>query len=147
MKLSRASAIAIFAITLMAESGTEEPRQGRDLAKELGVPPDSLLKVLQQLVRSGLVLSSRGRAGGFRLSRPPQEISLLDMVEAVDGELEGELTSVADIRGMITTKAGVELAFGATVHSMRNLLSQTSIRDLMNHAAPLKVSPGHPIKR
>ena len=87
MKLSRASAIAIFAITLMAESGTEEPRQGRDLAKELGVPPDSLLKVLQQLVRSGLLLSSRGRAGGFRLSRPPQEISLLDMVEAVDGEL------------------------------------------------------------
>jgi len=41
MKLSRASAIAVFAVTLMAETEKDEPRQGRDLAEELGVPADS----------------------------------------------------------------------------------------------------------
>lgn len=133
MKLSRASAIAVFAITLMAETEKDEPRQGRDLAEELGVPADSLLKVMQQLVRSGLLLSSRGRAGGFRLARPPENISLLDVVEAVDGELGGQLTTAEDIRGMHRTKAAVETAFATTVKSMRHLLGQTSIRDLMNH--------------
>jgi Rrf2 family protein len=133
MKLSRASAIAVFAITRMAETEKDEPRQGRDLAEELGVPADSLLKVLQQLVRSGLMLSSRGRSGGFRLARPPEQISLLEVVEAVDGELDGQITSAEDIRGMAATKAAVGSAFGETVRSMRGLLGKTSIRDLMNH--------------
>jgi Rrf2 family protein len=133
MKLSRASAIAVFAVTLMADTNGDEPRQGRDLADELGVPPDSLLKVMQQLVRSGVLLSSRGRAGGFRLARPPEHITLLNVVEAVDGELGGQLTNADDIRGMTRTKAAVETAFAQTVRSMRTHLGQTSIRDLMNH--------------
>src|SRR6185436_290877 len=110
LKLSRASAIAVFAVTLMAETEKDEPRQGRDLAKELGVPADSLLKVMQQLVRSGLLLSSRGRAGGFRLAQRPENITLLNVVEAVDGELGGQLASADDIRGMPKTKAAVESA-------------------------------------
>ena len=134
MRLSRASAIAVFAITRLAESEPKEPRQGRDLAQELGVPADSLLKVLQQLVRSGLLISSRGRSGGFRLSRPPEAISLLDIVEAVDGAIEGRLLSASDIRGMTNTKAGIELAFEETVRSVRGLLAKTSVRNLMNHA-------------
>ena len=133
MKLSRASAIAVFAVTLMAETESDEPRQGRDLAEELGVPPDSLLKVMQQLVRSGLLSSSRGRAGGFRLARSPESITLLNVVEAVDGEMGGQLTNTDDIRGMLQTKAAVESAFTQTVRSMRSLLGQTTIRDLMNH--------------
>jgi len=134
MKLSRASAIAVFAVTLMAETESDEPKQGRDLAEKLGVPPDSLLKVMQQLVRSGLLSSSRGRAGGFRLARPPESITLLNVVEAVDGEMGGQLTNADDIRGMARTKAGVESAFTQTILSMRNLLGQTTIRDLMNHS-------------
>ena len=133
MKLSRASAIAVFAVASIAESTTEEPRQGRELAEVLGVPADSLLKVLQQLVRSGILVSSRGRAGGFRLARPSEEITLLDVVEAVDGELVGELTSAEDIRGMARTKAIVESAFGETVQSVRGLLGKTTIKDLANH--------------
>jgi Rrf2 family transcriptional regulator, cysteine metabolism repressor len=134
MRLSRASAIAVFAITRLAETEPVEPRQGRDLAEELGVPADSLLKVLQQLVRSGLLISSRGRAGGFRLSRPPDAISLLDIVEAVDGAIEGRLLSTSDIRGMTNTKAAIEVAFEETVRSVRGLLAKTTVRDLMNHA-------------
>ena len=72
MKLSRSSAIAVFALTLMAESEGKKPKHGRNLAKELGVPPDALLKVLQRLARAGLLQSSRGRGGGFRLARSPE---------------------------------------------------------------------------
>ena len=134
MKLSRASAIAVFAVASMAKSGTEEPRQGRELADLLGVPADSLLKVLQQLVRSGILVSSRGRAGGFRLARSTDQITLLDVVEAVDGELVGELTAAEDIRGMTRTKALVESALNETVQSVRGLLGKTTIKDLTNHS-------------
>ena len=134
MKLSRASAIAVFAVSSMAESGIAESRQGRDLAEQLGVPADSLLKVLQQLVRSGILVSSRGRAGGFRLARATDQITLLDVVEAVDGELVGELTAAEDIRGMTRTKALVESAMTETVQCVRNLLRKTTIEDLTNHS-------------
>ena len=134
MKLSRASAIAVFAVASIAESRSEEPRQGRELAEVLGVPADSLLKVLQQLVRSGILISSRGRAGGFRLARPSDQITLLDVVEAVDGELVGELAAAEDIRGMTRTKARVESVFGETVRSVRGLFGKISIKDLANHS-------------
>ena len=131
MRLSRASAIAVFAVTRLAETEGSGPRQGRDLAQELGVPADSLLKVLQQLVRARVLASSRGRTGGFRLTKLPEEITLLVVIEAVDGTLDGRLSSTSDIRGMARTKAGIHSAFEETVRSIRSQLGKKTIRDLM----------------
>ena len=55
-----------------------------EIAKRTQVPPGYMSKVLQVLARAGLVESSPGRAGGFRLARTPDEISVLDVINAVD---------------------------------------------------------------
>lgn len=55
-----------------------------EIARSAKVPPGYLSKVLQMLSRSGLVASAPGRGGGFRLTRPAGEITVLDVVEAVD---------------------------------------------------------------
>jgi len=55
-----------------------------EIAKRTQVPPGYMSKVLQVLARAGLVASSPGRAGGFRLTRAPEGISVLDVVNAVD---------------------------------------------------------------
>lgn len=55
-----------------------------EIAKRTQVPPGYMSKVLQVLARAGLVESSPGRAGGFRLARAPDEISVLDVINAVD---------------------------------------------------------------
>jgi Rrf2 family protein len=55
------------------------------LAEHYGVPAAYLAKQLQALVRAGVLAATTGPRGGFRLARPPSDISLLDIVEAVDG--------------------------------------------------------------
>ena len=91
MRLGRAAAYAVFATTHLAENQNGRPIQGRDIAEACGVPAGHLLKILQQLVRAQILSSERGPAGGFVLRKPPSEITLLDVVEAIDGPISGEL--------------------------------------------------------
>lgn len=57
---------------------------GRDLADNTGVPPSYLSKVLLILNRAGLIEATRGTGGGYRLSKPANEISLYEIVDPVD---------------------------------------------------------------
>ncbi|MBV1789827.1 SUF system Fe-S cluster assembly regulator [Marinobacterium sp. D7] len=57
------------------------------LAQELGLPLSTVRKLLKQMAGAGLLDSSRGQRGGYRLTRPPQEISLAEVLEALEGPL------------------------------------------------------------
>jgi Rrf2 family protein len=57
------------------------------IAKEMHIPRSFLAKILQKLARASLVKSFRGVKGGFQLAKHPSEISLLDVVEAIEGEV------------------------------------------------------------
>ena len=91
MRLGRAAAYAVFATTHLAERGQATPVQGRDIAESCGVPAGHLLKILQQLVRAQVLGSERGPAGGFVLRKQPGEITLLEIVEAIEGPINGDL--------------------------------------------------------
>jgi len=56
-----------------------------EIAREMATPKSFLAKILQRLVKAGVVKSFRGVKGGFQLSRQPKDISLLDVVEAIEG--------------------------------------------------------------
>jgi len=64
--------------------GREAPASARDLAEFQGVSPSYLAKLFTRLQKAGLVAAVEGVEGGFRLARAPQEISVLDVVEALD---------------------------------------------------------------
>jgi Rrf2 family transcriptional regulator, nitric oxide-sensitive transcriptional repressor len=81
--ISQTAEYALRAIVVLAENG-EAPRTAQAIAARASVPQDYLIKVLQPLVRVGLVAAQRGRGGGFVLSRPASEITVLDVVSAVD---------------------------------------------------------------
>jgi len=55
------------------------------IAREMATPKSFLAKILQKLTRAGIVRSFRGVKGGFQLNRKPSEITLLDVIEAVEG--------------------------------------------------------------
>jgi Rrf2 family protein len=76
---------AIHALALAAAGGGRMTASA--CAGELGVSPSYLAKVLQALVRGGLLASTRGAAGGFELARPASGISCLEVIELVVGEL------------------------------------------------------------
>jgi Rrf2 family protein len=85
MKLSDGVEWALHCATLLAALPPEATLPGKALAEYHGVSESYLLKHLQSLTRAGLLESVPGPKGGYRLARPAQEISLLDVVEAVEG--------------------------------------------------------------
>ena len=62
-------------------------RNARELADETQLPPPAVSKILKSLARSGLLLSQRGSKGGYSLARPPAEISVVEMITALEGPL------------------------------------------------------------
>jgi Rrf2 family protein len=77
--LSQTAEYALRAALSMAEYPDEATRVG-ELARRLQVPQNYLSKTLHQLARAGILASTRGKHGGFRLARPPEEISLYEIV-------------------------------------------------------------------
>jgi Rrf2 family protein len=71
---------------LTDEKGDERSASVRTLADLQGVPPELLAKVFTRLAKANLVVATEGVRGGFRLARPANEISLLDIVRAIDGD-------------------------------------------------------------
>jgi len=81
--ISQTAEYALRAIAYLAKS-PDEPRITREIAEATKVPSGYLAKVMQTLVKAGLVHSRRGLGGGFTLNMPPKAISILDVVNAVD---------------------------------------------------------------
>ncbi|GIW81317.1 MAG: transcriptional regulator [Gemmatales bacterium] len=91
MKLSRTACYAIQAVVFMALQGENQIVIGHRAAKELGIPEGFLLRILVALSRARILWSIKGPNGGYRLARPAKDISLLDVVEAVEGPLRGSV--------------------------------------------------------
>jgi Rrf2 family protein len=86
MKINRASAYALHALMYMVRHVTQLPATGKAIAKAEGIPEGYLAKVLQQLVKGGFLRSVKGRERGYVFARPPEEISLLEVFEAIEGK-------------------------------------------------------------
>ena len=86
MKITARTEYACVAMPeLAAHYGSGEPLSIREIAEKHGVPARFLVQILLQLKEAGLVASTRGAAGGYRLVRPPDEVSLGEVMEVIDG--------------------------------------------------------------
>jgi len=91
MKISRSTGYALVAVGYIAQYYKEGAVLAQRVAKDYNIPLEYLLKILQQLVRANLLRSKRGPRGGFFLAKPAENISLLDIIEAVDGPMISHL--------------------------------------------------------
>jgi Rrf2 family protein len=89
MKLTRASSYALHAVAYMADQDSNVPVASHIIAKARKIPERFLLKVLKPLVSARVLLSVKGPNGGYRLAKSPGDISLLEVLEAVDGPIRG----------------------------------------------------------
>jgi len=88
MKISRTVSYAIQATIQLARAGGDAPTPCSRLAAEGEMPERFLLQILRNLVRHGILESTRGVDGGYRLVRNADSISLLEIIEAIDGPLK-----------------------------------------------------------
>jgi Rrf2 family protein len=131
MRLGRAAAYATFAVVYIAENLAHAPIQGKDIAKTCGMPGGRLLKILQQLVRARILASERGPAGGFRLRKPPAEVTVLEIIEAVEGPIDGDMVVIDGVGNMDRAKEAVHAACAEVAEFARNRLRSISIQELL----------------
>jgi len=84
--ITREADYAIRCILYMC-SMKEELANVKVIAEPMGIPQSFLAKILQKLLKAGIVESIRGAGGGFRLKKKPSEINLYDVVVAIDGTM------------------------------------------------------------
>jgi len=92
--LSRAAGYALAALVYLTRQQQEKPLPSHKIAVEGGLSEKYLLKALKPLAMAGMLRSVKGPHGGYRLNRAPKDISVLEVVEAVDGPLPGEAPHV-----------------------------------------------------
>ncbi|MEX2137662.1 MAG: Rrf2 family transcriptional regulator [Pirellulales bacterium] len=130
MKLSRTVTYALQATLLLAQAEPGEPVPCSRLAAEGAMPERFLLQILRSLVTHGILQSTRGVEGGYTLDRSAEEISLLDIIEAVDGPMNMKLP-FADV---IPTESQARLrdALHSIASSSRTQLQEVKIAHLVN---------------
>ena len=86
LRLSKKADYALIAMKHLAQKG-ERSTSAREIAEQYGIPIELMAKVLQRLVRIGLLISTQGTRGGYTLGRVASSISVADVIQAIDGPL------------------------------------------------------------
>jgi len=115
------SRYAVVAMAELARSG-DRPLPVKELAERRDIPDQFLEQLFSTLRRSGLLTSHRGSKGGYTLSRPADEITVLEVVQALDGKV-----------GQEADEAGGIWADG--ISALRKVFSETSIADIERREA------------
>jgi Rrf2 family protein len=130
MRLTKTAAQAALALAYLAEQPPGMILQARNVAAHLAIPTDSALKILQVLARQELIVSQLGRTGGYRLHREPEEITLAQIVEAIDGPITGSLR-LERRESVATVVALLQAACDQAAVCLREELARTSVADLV----------------
>ncbi len=131
--ISRKGDYAIRGMVYLAGQPPDRVVLAGEIARAMDVPPQFLAKIFQQFVKLRLVRSYRGSGGGFQLGRPPEQITLCEIVEAVEGPI---MPNFCLMSGGVCGREK-----GCTVHpvwrrvqkSIVDILSGVTLKDLAGH--------------
>ena len=112
-----------------------------DLADRAGLEPPTVSKVLRPLAQAGLVEAFRGAHGGYRLSRPPEEISLIAIVEAMEGPLAMTECSLDDASCGIASQCGARANWRRINDIVADALRSVTLAQMLE-APPHPSGPG-----
>lgn len=87
MQITRQADYALRAMLFLSKMEANQRAATSQIAEEQQIPPSFLAKIISQLSIAGLIHTSRGARGGVTLARPPEEISVLEVIEAIDGPI------------------------------------------------------------
>ena len=136
MKLSSAAGYALSAVAYMAVSKGNQPIASHVMARARGIPERFLLKVLKPLVSARILASVKGPNGGYRLTRTAQQLTVLNIIEAVDGPIRGH---VPRLDGDSNTRLdrSLEHVCRDAAQVVRAQLSRVRLSTLLGKAAKL----------
>ena len=136
----------LHCLLYLVDAPAARPPSARDLAEFQGVSPTYVAKLFTQLEKAGLVASAEGVRGGFRLARPAREITILDVVDAIEGakplfqcrEVRAKcvLFDTAAPKWAIRGICAIHATMRAAEARMRESLREQTLADLAGRVAP-----------
>jgi Rrf2 family transcriptional regulator, iron-sulfur cluster assembly transcription factor len=119
----------------IATCNPEVPVRGEDIARDAGLPQPFLSKILKTLASKGILHSVRGPGGGFRLARRPEEISLLNVVEAIDGTTQFDGCALGWKACLDDDPCPLHESWKQVRADLKAYLVRTTVADLARHEA------------
>lgn len=130
MILSKSAVYAVRATILLAEEVGDEPVRVDDIAERLDVPRNYLSKILHVLAREGILDSTRGPRGGFRLTRDAHALRLSDVVRHFDEVPDGATCLLGRERCLESDPCPAHARWKDVGAALRSFLETTSLADL-----------------
>jgi Rrf2 family protein len=133
MRITAKADYAVRAAVELAATSGERPVKGEQVARNQGIPQNFLENILTELRRAGIVRTRRGAEGGYQLAQPADEITVADVLRAV----EGPLAAVQGVRPD-------ELAYHGTSEKLPEVwvALRASLRDVLEHVTLADIARG-----
>ncbi len=130
MKITRSTGYALLALGYIAKNSDQKIILSQTISREYDIPLEYLLKILQQMVRAGILRSKRGPRGGFSMAANANKITMLQIIEAVDGPVGGQNTMFeANAKGRYTNK--VEKVYARAISQAKSVFEKTKLSELI----------------
>jgi Rrf2 family protein len=130
MRISRSTGYALLALGYIAKNSDQKIILSQTISKEYDIPLEYLLKILQQMVRAGILRSKRGPRGGFSLAMSPKKVTMLQIIEAVDGPMSGQQSLFEPTaKGKFTNK--IESIHKKAISQAKAVFEKTKLSDLI----------------
>jgi Rrf2 family protein len=136
MRISAKADYAVRAVAELAAADGEKPVKAERIATAQGIPLNFLENILGELRHAGVVRSHRGAEGGFRLAKPAEQLTVADVIRAVEGPLasvRGGPPEDAEYEGAASSLPRVWIAVRA---NLRRVLEAVTIADIANGELP-----------
>jgi Rrf2 family protein len=136
MRISAKAEYACLAILALAQQRqAAPPLRIREISQAHRIPERYLVQILLQLKSAGLVASTRGASGGYRLTRPPAEIVLSEVLAAIDGPENGTRPGASPGR---PSARALDAVWERVRQAERDVLDRTTIAELVAQSSPLE---------
>jgi Rrf2 family protein len=124
------------ALELAAAAADDKPLKGERISTAQAIPLRFLENILMQLRHAGLVESRRGAEGGYRLARPAADVTLADVIRAIDGPLAGVGGARPETLGFEGVAAPMRDVWIAVRASLRNVLEHVTLAEVIAGELP-----------
>ena len=143
LKLTKKADYGLMAMKHLAEHAEQGSCSAKDVADAYHIPQEALAKILQRLVKAGLLHSQHGTNGGYTLARDPGMISAFEVIRAIDGPLF--ITSCVTVRGECdqSDRCSIREPLRRVSHGIEELLRRITILEMKEESVHDGDKAGH----
>jgi Rrf2 family protein len=139
MRISAKADYAVRAAVELAGSSGDKPVKAERIATAQQIPLNFLENILGELRHAGIVRSHRGAEGGFRLAKPAQDVTIADIIRAVEGPLASVRGGPPEETSYPGTSAALPRVWIAVRANLRRVVEQVTVADVASGTLPAEV--------